>query len=60
MGLRSTLYYAQKGESIFDIARRYHARASDLATANHLTIPEGQSVQELTADATCLLIPAAL
>ena len=36
------------------------ARASDLATANHLTIPEGQSAQELTADATCLLIPAAL
>ena len=54
------LYYAQKGEAIFDIARRYHARASDLATANHLTIPEGQSAQELTADATCLLIPAAL
>lgn len=53
------LYYAQK-EAIFDIARRYHACASDLATANRPTIPEGQSAQELTADATCLLIPAAL
>ncbi len=54
------LYYAQKGEAIFDIARRYHARANDLAAANHLTIPEGQSAQDLTADETCLLIPAAL
>ena len=54
------LYYAQKGEAIFDIARRYHARASDLAAANHLTVPEGQSAQDLTADETCLLIPAAL
>lgn len=50
----------KKGEAIFDIAAVTMPAASDLATANHLTIPEGQSAQELTADATCLLIPAAL
>ena len=52
------LYYAQEGERIFDIAKRYHARARDLAAANHLESSE--PTRETTADAACLLIPAAL
>ena len=47
------------GERIFDIARRYHARARDLAAANHLDT-NGDPPQELTTDTACLLIPAAL
>lgn len=54
------LYYAAKGESLFEIARRYHARAADLAAANHLEVPEGGTAGSLTADGSCLLIPAAL
>ena len=50
------LYYAQAGERLFDIAKRYHARAKDLAAANGLTDAE----QETTTQAACLLIPAAL
>ena len=49
------LYYAGAGERLFDIARRYHARAKDLAQANGL-----DPAQETTAQAACLLIPAAL
>ena len=52
------LYYAQEGERIFDIAKRYHARARDLAAANNLESSE--PTRETTADAACLLIPAAL
>ena len=53
------IYYARQGERIFDIARRYHARARDLAVANHLDT-NGDPPQELTTDTACLLIPAAL
>lgn len=53
------LYYAQEGERIFDIAKRYHARAKDLAAANHLETG-GTAPQDLTTESTCLLIPAAL
>ena len=53
------IYYARQGERIFDIARRYHARARDLAAANHLDT-NGDPPQELTTDTACLLIPAAL
>ena len=53
------IYYAQQGERIFDIAKRYHARARDLAAANHLDT-NGDPPQELTTEAVCLLIPAAL
>lgn len=49
------LYYAAEGERLFDIARRYHARARDLVAANHL-----EDGCEKTAGAVCLLIPAAL
>ena len=49
------LYYAGAGERLFDIARRYHARAKDLAQANGL-----DPAQETTAQDACLLIPAAL
>ena len=52
------IYYAQQGERIFDIAKRYHARAKDLAAANHLDT--GEPTRETTAEAACLLIPAAL
>ena len=52
------IYYAQQGERIFDIAKRYHARARDLAAANHLESSE--PTRETTANAACLLIPAAL
>ena len=52
------LYYAQEGERIFDIAKRYHARAKDLAAANHLETG-GTAPQDLTTESTCLLIPAA-
>ena len=48
-----------RGRRIFDIARRYHARARDLAAANHLDT-NGDPPQELTTDTACLLIPAAL
>lgn len=54
-----TLYYAAEGERLFDIAKRYHARAKDLAAANHLD-PGDTALQELTTKAACLLIPAAL
>lgn len=50
------LYYAQAGERLFDIAKRYHARAGDLTAANGLT----DAGQETTTQAACLLIPAAL
>ena len=53
------LYYAQEGERIFDIAKRYHARAKDLAAANHLETGN-TAPQDLTTESTCLLIPAAL
>ena len=53
------IYYARQGERIFDIAKRYHARARDLAAANHLDTTD-KPPQELTAEAACLLIPAAL
>ena len=53
------LYYAQEGERIFDIAKRYHARAKDLAADNHLETG-GTAPQDLTTESTCLLIPAAL
>lgn len=53
------LYYARQGERVFDIAKRYHARARDLATANHLE-NEGVPPQDLTTEMACLLIPAAL
>lgn len=53
------LYYARQGERVFDIAKRYHARARDLATANHLE-NEGVLPQDLTTETACLLIPAAL
>ena len=53
------LYHAQEGERIFDIAKRYHARAKDLAAANHLETG-GTAPQDLTTESTCLLIPAAL
>lgn len=52
------LYYAQAGERMFDIAKRYHARAKDLAAANGLTADTAG--QEITTQAACLLIPAAL
>ncbi len=53
------LYYAQDGERVFDIAKRYHARAKDLVAANHMEC-EGKLPQDLTTETTCLLIPAAL
>ena len=52
------IYYARQGELIFDIAKRYHARAKDLAAANGLET-DGRP-QDTTAEAACLLIPAAL
>ena len=36
MARRCTCTMRRKGERIFDIAKRYHARAKDLAAANHL------------------------
>lgn len=54
------LYYAAAGERVFDIAKRYHARAKDLAAANHLEPPPDTAVQDMTTAAACLLIPAAL
>ena len=54
------LYYASAGERIFDIAKRYHARARDLAAANHLEPDADTPVQEMTTGDACLLIPAAL
>lgn len=53
------LYYAQEGERVFDIAKRYHARARDLVTANHIE-SDGKAPQDLTTETACLLIPAAL
>ena len=52
------IYYAQQGERIFDIAKRYHARAKDLIAANKLDT--GSEPPQQTAEAACLLIPAAL
>ena len=52
------IYYARQGERIFDIAKRYHARARDLAAANRLDA-NGETPQT-TTEAACLLIPAAL
>ena len=54
----SKYYYARQGERIFDIAKRYHARARDLAAANHLDA--NGAPPETTAETACLLIPAAL
>lgn len=54
------LYYAQQGEAVFEIAKRYHARTADLAAANRLEASPGEHVEDLTVDAACLLIPAAL
>ncbi len=53
------IYYAEAGERVFDIAKRYHARAGDLAAANRLDAAGPDAAQALTA-AACLLIPAAL
>lgn len=53
------LYYARQGERVFDIAKRYHARARDLVAANRMEC-EGRPAQELTTETVCLLIPAAL
>lgn len=54
------LYYAEKGERIFDIAKRYHAKSRDIVAANKLeTGPEGEPPQA-TGETTCLLVPAAL
>ena len=53
------LYYAQQGERVFDIAKRYHARAKDLVTANRMEC-DGTAPQDLTTETVCLLIPAAL
>lgn len=52
------LYYADAGERLFDIAKRYHARAKDLAAANG--IMDSDTAQQTTTQAACLLIPAAL
>ena len=61
------IYYANEGERVFDIAKRYHARAKDLAAANAaeaLEPPaegaEPAAPEERTTAAACLLIPAAL
>lgn len=54
------LYCAQEDERIFDIAKNYHARAKDLAAANHLEVEAGQTLPELKSKAGFLLIPAAL
>ena len=53
------LYYAREGERVFDIAKRYHARAKDLVAANRLE-SDGKAPQDLTTETACLLIPAAL
>lgn len=53
------LYYAQEGERVFDIAKRYHARAKDLVAANRMEC-DGKSPQDLATETVCLLIPAAL
>lgn len=53
------LYYARQGERIFDIAKRYHARAKDLVIANRME-SDGKAPQDLTTETACLLIPAAL
>lgn len=53
------IYYAENGERIFDIAKRYHARARDLVEANRMET-DGKPPQDLTTESTCLLIPAAL
>ena len=53
------IYYAQAGERIFDIAKRYHARAKELVEANRLDT-DGQAPQDLATGTACLLIPAAL
>ena len=54
------LYYATQGERVFDIAKRYHARAKDLAAANHMEPTAGVPLQDMTSQGACLLIPAAL
>lgn len=53
------LYYARQGERVFDIAKRYHARAKDLVAANRME-GDGKAPQDLTTETVCLLIPAAL
>ncbi len=53
------LYYARQGERVFDIAKRYHARARDLVQANRLET-DGKQPQDLVTETACLLIPAAL
>ena len=57
---RSICTMPRRGERIFDIAKRYHARARDLAAANHLEPDADTPVQEMTTGDACLLIPAAL
>ena len=52
------IYYAKEGEHIFNISKRYHARARDLIAANKLD--SGDTPPEDIAEAACLLIPAAL
>lgn len=52
------LYYARAGERLFDIAKRYHARAGDLLAANKLNTED--EAPQTTAEPVCLLVPAAL
>ena len=52
------LYYARAGEPLFDIAKRYHARAGDLLAANKLNTED--EAPQTTAEPVCLLVPAAL
>ena len=61
-GEGSALYlcYTTPGESLFEIARRYHARAAEIAAANQLEPEPGSGPEELTADGSCLLVPAAM
>lgn len=54
------LYYAGEGETLFQIAKRYHARVKDLAAANQLEEDTGESLPDRQVRAGCLLIPAAL
>lgn len=54
------LYYAAPGETLFSIAKRYHARVKDLATANHMEEETDDALPERQVRGGCLLIPAAL
>ena len=55
-----TLYFAQEGEAVFEIAKTHHARVREVAAANRMELAAGQSAADLKAKAGCLLIPAAL